>query len=235
MNSKLKWLSIVLFLFAISALIQAQKNNTFKPQLKIGVGAGPVFSTLDFDPTVPQTTNQGFSAGVSARYISERYLGIGAELNFTQRGWTEDFSESNNPDHSYSRTLNYIELPILTHIYFGNKVRFIMNLGPQISYMFSDSSKMNDELSNYIDGVLEKDPDFPIGMQYKSIDSNFDYGLLGGIGIEFGTPVGSFNLDGRYYFGLGDSFDNGRSSSSNFSRSAHRYFAGKLTYYFFSF
>lgn len=235
MNSKLKWLPIALLLFATATLVQAQKNNTFKPQLKIGVGAGPVFATLDFDPSVPQTTNQGFSAGVSARYISEKHLGIGAELNYTQRGWTEDFSETTYPEHSYSRTLNYIELPILTHIYFGNKVRFILNLGPQISYMFSDSSKMNEELSSHIDAVLAKDPNFPIGIQYKSLDSNFDYGLLGGLGIEFDTGVGSFNLEGRYYFGLGDSFDNSRSSSSNFSRSAHRYIAGKLTYYFFSF
>lgn len=234
MNTIQKWLAISILLLGVTTFLHAQQNESFKPQFMIGVGAGPVFSTLDFDPTVAQNTFQGFSAGISARYISEKFLGLGAELNYTQRGWDEDFSETNNPEHSYSRTLNYIELPVLTHIYFGRKVRFVLNLGPQISYMFSDSSSMNDELSDYIDDMLAKDPNYPIGIQYQPIDSKFDYGLLGGLGIEFITGVGRFNLEGRYYFGLGDSFDNSRSSSSNFSRSAHRYFAGKLTYYFFS-
>jgi len=235
MNSKLKWLTIVALLFTTTALVQAQKKEKFKPRFIVGAGAGAVFTSVDFVTTVPQNTTQGLSAGISARYISEKNLGIGAELNYTQRGWTEDFTEAANPDQAYSRTLNYLELPLLTHIYFGNKVRFILNLGPQISYMLGDSSKMNDALSDYIEEEQKKYPLAPIGMQYKSVDSKFDYGLLAGLGIEFDTGVGSFNLEGRYYFGLGDSFDNSRKNAGNFSRSAHRYFAGKLTYYFLSF
>lgn len=236
MNSQLKWIALVVLLFATSILVQAQQNKGFKPQFMIGVGAGPIFSSIDFVQKIPQNTNNGLSAGVTIRYISEKHLGVLAELNFTQRGWDEDFSElPKNPDHAYSRTLSYVELPLMTHIYFGNKVRFILNVGPQISYMISDKSNMNDALSDYIDDVLAEDPDYPIGLQYESLNSKFDYGLLGGLGVEFDTPVGSFNLEGRYYFGLGDSFDSSRSRAGNFSRSAHRYFAGKLTYYFFSF
>lgn len=235
MKSTLKWLTIIVMLFTASVQMHAQQSDTFKPVLRVGVGAGPVFTTVDFVPSIPQSTNQGFSAGISARYISEKYLGIGAELNYTRRGWNEDFSETETPEYSYSRTLDYVELPILTHVYFGNKVRFILNIGPQISYMLGTSSKMNDALSDYIADERENDPDKPIGLQYESLDSNFDYGLLGGVGIEFNSPIGSFNLEGRYYFGLGDSFDSSRSRSGNFSRSAHRYFAGKLTYYFLSY
>ena len=234
MNSQLKWLALLL-LFA-TPTAQAQQNDIFKSQFTIGVGGGPVFSSLDFDPTIPQTSNQAFSACVAVKFISEKHLGLLAELNYTQRGWIEDFSElPKNPDHSYSRTLNYIELPLMTHIYFGNKVKFILNLGPQISYMFSDKSSMNDALSSYLDEQREKDPDAPIGLQYENLDSKFDYGLLGGAGIAFDTAAGSFNLEGRYYFGLGDSFDNSRSRAGNFSRSSHSYFSGKLTYYLFSF
>lgn len=153
----------------------------------------------------------------------------------TQRGWTEDFSETEHTDHSYSRTLNYIELPLMTHIYFGSKVRFVINLALQLSYMFSDKGSMNDALSKYISDIKEIDPDNPVGLQYETIDNKFDYGLLAGAGVEFDTGIGNFILEGRYYFGLGDSFDNSRSKVGNFSRSAHRYMAAKLTYYFFSF
>ena len=236
MNSQLKWITLAVLLFATTIFLHAQQNNDFKPKFMLGLGGGPVFTSVDFAPTIPQSTNQGLSAGISVKYISEKHLGVLAELNYTQRGWTEDFSElPKNPDHSYSRTLDYIELPLMTHIYFGNKVKFIVNVGPQISYMLADKAKMNNALSAYIDEVLEKDPEFPIGIQYKSINSKFDYGLLGGLGVEFDTPVGSFNLEGRYYFGLGDSFESSRKNTGNFSRSAHRFFAGKLTYYFFSF
>lgn len=235
MNSQLKRLALLLLLFA-TMMVQAQQNDTFKSQFTIGLGGGPVFSSVDFEPTIPQSSNQAFSAGVSVKYISEMHLGLLAELNYTQRGWTEDFSElPKNPDHSYSRTLSYIELPLMTHVYFGNKVKFILNLGPQVSYMFSDKATMNDELFLYIADQRDKDPDAPIGLQYEDLDSKFDYGLIGGAGIAFDTGVGSFNLEGRYYFGLGDSFDSSRSRAGNFSRSAHRYFSAKLTYYFLSF
>ncbi len=236
MNSQIKYFVLLLLLFATTTMVQAQQSDIFKPHFTIGLGGGPVFSTVDFQPTIPQNTTQGFSAGIALKYISEKHLGLLAELNYTQRGWTEDFSElPKNPDHAYSRTLNYIELPLMTHIYFGDKVKFIFNLGPQLSYMFSDKGTMNDALFLYIADRRDKDPDAPIGLQYEEVDSKFDYGLLGGAGIAFDTGIGSFNLEGRYYFGLGDSFDSSRSKAGNFSRSAHRYFSAKLTYYFFGF
>ncbi len=236
MKSQLKWVALIVFLFATNIVAQEQLSTTFEPQFKLGVGAGPVFTSVDFVRKIPQSTTQGLSGGVSVKYISEKHLGLLAELNYTQRGWTEDFSElPKNPDHSFSRSLNYIELPLLTHIYFGNKVRFIINLGPQFSYMFSNKVTMNDALASYVEGKYEQDPNTPEFLQYETIDNKFDYGLLAGVGIEFDTAIGSFNLEGRYYFGLGDSFDNSRSRAGNFSRSAHRYMGGKLTYFFFSF
>ena len=237
MKPQLKWLTIILLLFIASISVQAQQYKTFKPELTLGVGIGPVFTSVDFVTKVPQNSTQGLSGGISLRYITEKHLGLLAELNYTQRGWTEDFSEPpKNPDHSYSRTLNYIELPLMTHIYFGNKVKFVINLGPQVSYMFSDNNgTMNEALAQYISNQKEQDPDNPIGLQYESVDSKFDYGLLAGLGVEFDTGLGNFILEGRYYFGLGDSFDSSRSKVGNFSRSAHRYMGAKLTYYFFSF
>lgn len=234
MKFQLKWLVLVVLLFATTAFVHAQQKDLFKPQLMFGVGVGQVFSSVDFVKKVPQNTSKGFSAGISARYISEKHLGVLAELNFTQRGWIEDFKDTNVPEFAYSRTLNYVELPLMTHIYFGNKVRFILNIGPQVSYMIGGKANMNDSLFNYMVDQRERDPNAPVGLQYDPLNSKFDYGLLGGLGAQFDTSVGSFSLEGRYYFGLGDAFDSSRKRSGNFSRSAHRYFAAKLTYYFMS-
>ena len=66
-------------------------------------------------------------------------------------------------------------------------------------------------------------------MQYSPSDAlkKIDYGLTGGVGLELETGVGNLNLEGRYYFGLGDLFESRRS----LSRSAHRLIEAKLTYY----
>lgn len=236
MNLKTIHLILLVLLLTInSTFISAQKTKSFKPEFSFGLSGGTLFSEIDFVPRVAQTSHNGISIGVSSKYVSEKHLGIIAELNFSQRGWAEDFIDINT-DFMYSRTMNFLELPLLTHIYFGDKVKFIFNIGPQVSYMLSDKAEMNSALSEYLNDYPNINPDGPpIGIQYKAIDNKFDYGLLGGLGIEFSTPLGDFDLEGRYYFGLGDSFINDKSSSTNFSRSAHRYFQGKLTYYFLAF
>ena len=69
-------------------------------------------------------------------------LGLQAELNFIQHGWDEKFEDQ--PQYKYSRTINYFELPILTHIYFGSKrFRVFVNLGPKIGYAFGEKTDEN--------------------------------------------------------------------------------------------
>ena len=82
----------------------------------------------------------GFNGGATIRWNTEPNLGIQAELNFTQHGWEEKFEEK--PQYKYSRTVNYMELPFLTHIHFGSKrVRVFVNLGPKIGYALSESTE----------------------------------------------------------------------------------------------
>lgn len=64
----------------------------------------------------------------------------------------------------------------------------------------------------------------------KAVENGFDYGLIGGGGIEIRTGVGHFLLEGRYYFGLSDFFNT--TKKDYFSRSAHTYICGKITYLF---
>ena len=221
-------LCVMLFL-SISPL-HAQKE-TFKNELYLGVGAGPLFSKVDFVPGVPETYKQGILGGISAKYISENHLGLIVELNYVQRGWEQVFESS--PDFSYSRTLNYMDIPFLCHVYFGGKTRFLFNIGPQLSFLIGHNEKMSQALSDDVDKRRAENPEVGIGMQYGDAYElkSVDYGLVGGIGMEFKTPVGDFDLEGRYYFGLGDIFTNRRSEEAFFSRSASRVIEAKLTYY----
>mgnify|MGYP001160544430 FL=1 len=224
----------ILFLMLLGALSNASllaQQQPFQGELYLGAGGGGVAARMDFVPSVPQTLYYAYQGGIAAKYISEKHLGLVAEINLTRKGWTEEFDPGS--DFSYTRELTYIDVPFLWHIYFGNKTRFIMNLGPQISYLIGENSDMSPALAEHVESLKEQDPDAPIGVQYSPMSEmrRVDYGLTGGAGIELKTGIGIFNLEGRYYFGLGDIFNNRRGDNAYFSRSAHRVISAKLTYY----
>lgn len=222
-------LPIILWLFLFALPASAQKKQ-FEQEFYIGAGGGALMSSVDFVPAVLQKSHYGVYGGVSAKYISEKSLGLILELNYAQRGWTEDFAPESG--FAYDRTLHYLEIPLMTHVYFGNNVRFVINAGPQLGFLLKSNAAMNEALSNDIETQKQQNPTAPIGMQYSSDSRNFDYGLIGGAGIELKTGAGNIQLEGRYYFGLGDIFENRKSKDNFFNRSAHRVIAAKLTYYF---
>lgn len=198
----------------------------------MGVGFGPTFASVDIANWVgtgvsTKTWNQ-YHGGIAVRYMSEKHLGIIAELNYSQLGWQQDFKDIERPEFSHSHQLNYLELPVLTHIYFGNKVRFVVNLGPKIGYLIGEKEKMSKELEDYL-GSGEMSETMISHQYYRKAETKFDYGIMAGMGMEFRTGVGNFALEGRYYFGLGDMYKN--SKSDYFARSAQRVISAKLTYY----
>ena len=124
------------------------------------------------------------------------------------------------PEYKYSRTINYLELPILTHIYFGNKnFRFFINLGPKIGYALGEKTDEN------LNGAS---PNTENTQHDMAIEKKFDWGLCGGPGIEIRTGIGSFLLEGRYYYALGDIFNSRQ--EDYFSKSASQVFSAKISY-----
>jgi hypothetical protein len=215
---------LLLALLLIFSVLQVKAQRDFKPELYVGVGGGALSSSVDFAPQkVFQDMYLGYFGGVAAKYIAQKNMGIVAELNYTQRGWKEKFRD--NPEFAYTRTLNYVEIPFMTHVYAGKKnMRFIFNAGPQIGVLINDNQIMSNGLADNLGENKNT-------MQYMPIDSlkRFDYGLVGGLGLELKTNAGVFDLEGRYYFGLNDLFPNRR--GDYFARSAHRIIEAKLTYY----
>ncbi len=108
----------------------------YKPHIAIGARGGVSMGQISFSPSVKQLWNMGSTGAVTFRYTEEKIFGLIAELGWVQRGWKENYEL--NP-FSYNRTLTYINLPILTHIYFGSR-RFkgFINLGPQVAYLIGD-------------------------------------------------------------------------------------------------
>lgn len=191
---------------AISTALPAAAQREYSPNFSIGAKAGATLSRMSFSPEVHQKMTQGTTFGLAVRYTEEKIFGLIGEINFTQRGWAEDFVRDEAPQFEYTRTLNYVSIPVMTHIYFGsNKFRGFVNLGPEVSFMLSNSISANFDYENYA-----TIPDFPQGYRTNEqlkmpIDRTFDYGIAGGVGMEFIVKKRhSIMLEGRYYFGLGN-------------------------------
>lgn len=225
-----QFILVLIISFLSFGSLYSQKKE-FDNELYIGIGGGAYASSVDFVPSIPQNQKIDYFGGLSVKYITQNHLGLILEANYSRRGWEEEYDAET--EFSYRRTLNYIEVPFMTHVYFGDKTRFIINIGPQISYLLNDKQEMSNALAADVEARQAVDPNAPIGVQYSSLDqlNRFDYGIVGGLGMTLQTGVGDFDLEGRYYFGLGNVFESRRSQNAYFGRSAHRLFEAKLTYY----
>ncbi len=152
--------------------------------------------------------------------------GIQAEVNYSQRGWKEVIEDGSGD--TYNRKMNYLEIPLLAHLAFGKDqgkgVRFILNLGPQIGFLLNEKESMSNPFnpSNRPNGT---------NIQYgKMAENKFDYGIIGGGGLEIRTGIGNFLAEARYYFGLSDFYNS--TKKDYFSRSASSYICAKITYLF---
>lgn len=212
-----KSVTTVLLCLAIAAGIQAQ-DKTFRQELAVGGSFGMNFSDVSFAPNKVNTKMMtGYNGGLTLRWNTEKNLGLQAELNYSQQGWDEQFDD---PQYTYIRTINYIEVPIFTHIYFGSKrFKVFVNLGPKVGYAFSESTKEN--LNGATPNRENKQHNMPI-------EKKFDWGLCGGPGIELRTGIGYFLLEGRYYYALGDIFNSRK--EDYFSKSSSQIISAKLTY-----
>lgn len=208
---------LILALLIPSALL-AQRE--YSPKFYLGAKGGATLSRMTFSPGVHQKMVQGVTMGVSAKYVEENIFGLLAEVNITQRGWKEDFERDLAPEFDYSRKLTYIQIPFMTHIYFGSdRFKGFINLGPEFGYMIGDKISANFEYNN-----LKDIPGFPTTMRTNEqmsmdIERKFDYGIAAGAGMEFIVKrKHSFQLEGRFYYGLGNIFNDSKRDFFSASR-----------------
>jgi len=193
----------------------AFSQTHYNSNVAIGVRGGVDFSEVFFNPSVRQKFAPGVTAGVTFRYIEESHFGLIAELNFVQRGWAENFEDA---PYDYRRTLNYVELPLLAHIFFGRRGRFFFNAGPQVALFLGESTK-----SNFDPKDMATLPDFPYinrmnEQMLLSVSQKIDYGISAGLGAEFNlNKRNSLSLEARFYFGLGNIFPSKRADTYNAS------------------
>ena len=206
--------AILLAIIAISFTSSAQSH--YSSRFYIGAKAGTTMSKMDFAPTVKQSMVNGFMGGISFRYSEEKHFGVIAELNIEQRGWKENFEGA---PLNYQRKLTYLQLPLMTHIFFGNKsFKGFFNLGPEFGYMIGENISADFDYTRPLEH-----PEFPDNRMTEQmsmeISNKFDYGIALGVGMEFiAKRRHSFMLEGRFYYGLGNIYPDSKSDTFSASR-----------------
>jgi len=198
----------IVFIFSvwcIACLVGAQPKVPREFQFAAIGGAN--MSSYTLSPSVTQNKSLGYVAGVGVRYIEEKYFGLQCELLLTRRGIKDRYDLY--PQYNFERQLTYIELPAMAHVYFNIKKRseVALDLGLKLGYFLMDSSSGNLDLTfnNEVASMTAH------GYAHHSldVDQKVDYGIQAGLGYEFKmSPSLSLQLQGRYYFGLGDIFPN---------------------------
>ena len=235
-------LYIIILLFA--SLQASAQVGKYRNDLSIGVNGGYVLSNVGFTPKVNQTFHGGMTGGFSFRYVCEKYFSticaVQAEVNYAQIGWKEQILDINDAPvinkvtglpEEYSRTMNYIQIPVFAHLGWGREEKgfqFFFQAGPQIGFCLGESTKTN---FNVNDANIEGRVNKVVAQYTMAVENKFDYGIAAGLGLEYSHPkVGHFQLEARYYYGLGNIY--GDSKKDYFGKSNFGNVVVKLTYLF---
>lgn len=237
----------IIMLVALLAVSRAMAQiGDYRSEVALGVNGGYVMSSAGFNPTIPQKMLGGVTGGLTVRYTCEKYFNsicaLVGEVNYTQAGWKEDIltaddmpviNQYTGQPEQFERRLTYIQVPMMARMGWGRErkgLQFFFQLGPQVGMFLSDKATANFDyaLRNSDDrvGAQREAVQDTLGIQRK-----FDYGIAGGLGLEYSHPkIGHFIIEGRYYYGLGDMFNN--SKRDYFGRSNLNNIVVKLTYLF---
>lgn len=237
----------LLILLLLVPMVAKAQVGEYRSDFAVGVNGGYMMSQVSFQPEVPQGWLGGMTGGVSFRYTCEKYFksicAIVAEVNYAQMGWKETIEDKdNNPVYYYGddnkenplyykRRINYIQIPVMARLGWGRErkgVQAFFQLGPQIGIYMDESTNTNVEPYRATvtprSSVVKAQEDMPV-------ENKFDYGIVGGAGIEFSLPkIGHILLDARYYFGLGNIY--GNSKQDYFGKSNQQAIVIKMSYLF---
>lgn len=210
----MKRLFAVILLMTLMAPVAFSQTH-FASRVDIGVKGGVTFSEVMFKPSIIQKFGLGKTAGITFRYSEENHFGLLAEVNFVQRGWAEKFEDQ---PYSYQRILNYVEIPVMSHIYFGRRGKFFFNAGPEVAIYMGDKIKSNFDVNNISDlDDFAKDHRRTEQLSMQ-VSQKVDFGIVGGLGGEFSlNHRNSLAVEARLYYGIGNVMPSGRQDTFSVS------------------
>lgn len=209
----------VLLLVLLCTSMSYAQRSTYPKSFWIGVRGGVTASQHIFNPRVSQSIHTGIMGGLALRYDIEKGASLQAEVNCLTTGWRERYTDA---DLGYMRSLRYIELPLLTQLYFEfAPVRLLLNLGPVIGYNLADSSEVIG--SNFT--AIQKQ------RHLLPISNKLFWGMAGGPGVSVRlADRHRIEVDARLTYSFSDIWGNRRIDP--YGQSAQLRAQATLSYWF---
>ncbi|MBN1650962.1 MAG: PorT family protein [Bacteroidales bacterium] len=216
-NNKIQYLSLLLILLLLipDRSFSQDVEQSYPKQIGIGLKSGITSSLIDVGIPVQQMSSTFVpTVGFIFTYIHAKTVGIQLEANYISKSWEE------NPisDYTFNTKLNYIEIPMLTTLHFGNRFKFLINFGPYISILLHEESSHN----------IAQESDYYPFYENRTARKG-DFGMTGGAGFRLQTKIGLFQIEGRYTYGFQNVYD---VDASNLDYSNLKTMAFYLSYQF---
>ncbi len=173
---------------------------TAQAQWRVGVTGGADYNVFSMDQQYMTDYKVdgrwGVTLGVTGQYDVNDWLGVRADLNWTQKNYRH--SRVVYSDVNYKLTNNYLQLPMMASFRFGGeRLRGFCNLGVYGAYWLNSNRKGSD-WNSFANKTTEFDEKVDF---YDTRDQRWDCGLVGGIGLEYLiTNHWAAQAEVRYYY-----------------------------------
>jgi outer membrane protein W len=189
---------IILLAATVSFNVKAQEKVwSAGPEAGISLSKyGKDASANDYKP--------GAIGGVFLTYSILNTFAITTKLLYAQKGASFESVDT-------KQTLNYIEVPVIGRFFLNKEGKFRPNIfiGPSFGFLTGATNKIGSDNPVAIDS-------------YKNIYNGFDFGVTGGLGLNFLIATETYLvIDARYTQGISDiSITNGNVNNNSFGLTA---------------
>ena len=218
----------------LATAAMSQVRSQFLEEIAVGVHGGLNLAQVRMLHNDLSYNNQigdlgyrpGAVIGITARFIAQKHFGLQLEADYLQGGYKEKFDSEasvNNVNFAGAeseRETDYLSIPLLAHIYFGNTNRFIINLGPKIAFKTGSDTKKSFNAEQT--AVIAKDNGNDPRINNKIEEKKTDYGLCLGAGYECHLNKVDITAEFRWTYGLQDVYPH--SKTDVFQRSNNQMF-----------
>lgn len=196
--------------------------STSKSQIFVMPRGGISYANVSFSDEIKRENGQNtrynlaYTAGALVNIPIAGPFSIQPEINFAQKGFKlrqEEFDNNSEATQDFSAILNYIEVPIMGSLQFGDQnVQAIINFGPYVAYGIGGKAKLKQEIKDLVtpanseSNSLERKIKF--GTEPESnlddilyIDNALDVGFQAGLGVGISAGPGFIVFEQR--FGMG--------------------------------
>ena len=169
-------------------------------QWRVGVNGGATYnhSTISkhYMTDYQWKDRWGVTLGVMGQYDINDWLGVRAELDWTQKNYRLTRQILSDLDYKYVN--NYLQLPVMASFSFGGKqLRGFCNAGVYGGYWLT-SGREGTDFNNSSEKVYEFSEDIKFNSER---DQRFDFGFVGGIGLEYRfCQRWAAQVEMRYYY-----------------------------------